>query len=95
MNHTPFRITRIASHAVKFIAKRDRKSQKEIADAFDFMRNVSPVHHSNPKTIRRLHGEFEGLYRYRVGKIRIIYSIDKVAHIIEILNIDDRGDVYK
>lgn len=95
MNHTPFRITRIASRAAKFLAKRDRKSQKEIADAFDYMCNVSPFHHPNPKTIRRLHGEFEGLYRYRIGKIRIIYEVDESARTIEILNIDDRGDVYK
>ncbi len=37
----------------------------------------------------------EGFYRYRVGRIRIVYSVDETARTIEIVNIDDRGDVYK
>jgi len=89
-----FRITRIAAHASKFIAKRDRKMQEAIADAFDYLQG-SPFRHSNPNTIRRLHGQLEGLYRYQIGKIRIIYSVDVTRRVIEILNIDNRGDVYK
>jgi mRNA-degrading endonuclease RelE of RelBE toxin-antitoxin system len=68
----PFRITRLSSQARKFLAKRDRKSQYQIAAALDFLSSVSPFHHPNPTTIKRLHGKLEGLYRFRVGRIRII-----------------------
>ncbi|MBI3537923.1 MAG: type II toxin-antitoxin system RelE/ParE family toxin [Chloroflexi bacterium] len=95
MSQPPFRITRVSNRTRKFIAKRDRKTQKEIAAAFDFLCAVSPFHHPNPKTIRRLHGELEGLWRYRLANIRIIYGIDEDTRSIEIVSIDDRGDVYK
>lgn len=75
--------------------KRDRKTQEEIAAAFAFISNESPFHRPNPKTIKRLHGPLEGLYRYRIGRIRIVYSVDETARTIDIVNIDDRGDIYK
>ncbi len=91
----PFRIARISNRAQKFITKRDRKIQREIAAALDFVTTVSPYHHPNPETIKRLHGEFEGLFRFRIGSIRIVYSIDESERTIEIVNIDNRGDVYR
>lgn len=36
-----------------------------------------------------------GLYRMRVGNIRIIYSIIEEIKVINIENIDNRGDIYK
>jgi mRNA interferase RelE/StbE len=91
----PFRITRLSSQARKFLAKRDRKSQHQIAAALDFVSSVSPFHHPNPTAIKRLHGKFEGLHRFRVGRIRIIYSVDQSVQSIDIISIDDRGDAYK
>ena len=95
MSPEPFRITRLSTRARKFLEKRDRKTQKEIADAFIFLTTVSPFHHPNPKTIRRLRGTLEGLIRYRIRDMRIVYRVDEIARTIEIVNIDDRGDVYK
>jgi len=86
---------RISTQASKFIAKRDRKTQEEIAAAFRFLENVSPFRHSNPKTIRALHGKLEGYYRFKIGDIRIVYAVNPSTRIIEIVNIDNRGDVYK
>ena len=43
--------------------------------------------------IKRLKGY--DLYRMRVGNVRIIYSIHEEVRIINIENIDNRGDVYK
>lgn len=43
--------------------------------------------------IKKLHGY--SLYRMRVNNVRIIYSIDHNVKIINIENIDNRGDVYK
>jgi len=45
--------------------------------------------------IRKLHGEWEGFYRLRVGKIRVILSIDEENEIINIHDIGYRGDIYK
>lgn len=38
---------------------------------------------------------FEQLYRLRVGDYRIIYSIIENELIIEIIDINNRGDIYK
>lgn len=52
----------------------------------------SPYHHA--KAIRRLSGELSGLYRYRVGKLRIFYVIFSSEKVVYITIIDTRGDAY-
>ncbi|MCH8294597.1 type II toxin-antitoxin system RelE/ParE family toxin [Candidatus Poribacteria bacterium] len=68
--------------------------QAAIAGAFDYISNVSPFRHPNPKTIQRLHGKRRGQYRYRIQNIRIVYRVDRQRQEIEILEIDNRGDIY-
>ncbi len=43
--------------------------------------------------IKKLSGH--NLYRLRVGDYRILYMIDNEIRLINIENIDNRGDVYK
>ena len=43
--------------------------------------------------IKKLKGH--NLYRLRVGNFRILYSIDDAIRLIDIENIDNRGDIYK
>lgn len=45
--------------------------------------------------IKKLSGEWEGYYRLRKGKIRIIFEINKTQRILFIEKVDFRGDVYK
>ncbi len=52
----------------------------------------SPYHYG--KAIKRLSGELSGLYRYRVGKLRIFYVIISSERAVYITNIDARGDAY-
>ena len=80
--------------AEKFLRRAPRKRQEVIADAFDHLCNVSPFRHSNPTVIKPLKGKYKGLWRYRVGQIRIIYDVDKEKRTIRIVAIDNRGDVY-
>ncbi len=42
---------------------------------------------------KALSGEFKGLYRWRTGRFRVIYEIQKNALIILILKIGHRKDV--
>lgn len=45
--------------------------------------------------IKKLSGEWTGFFRMRIGKIRIIYRIDKEKNELLIYEIDYRGDIYK
>jgi mRNA interferase RelE/StbE len=47
------------------------------------------------KNVKRLHGELEGLYRYRVGKFRMIFRVLEETGEVRILAIASRGDIYK
>ena len=60
-------------------------------------RQVYPQLRENPfwgRNIKKLKGEFEGIYRYRIGDFRILYMIDKKRVIVFMLNIIDRKDSY-
>ena len=45
--------------------------------------------------IKKLQGYSPDTWRYRIGKFRLFYIIEKEENIIYILAIDDRRDAYK
>jgi mRNA interferase RelE/StbE len=45
--------------------------------------------------IKKMRGEWEGFYRLRVGKIRVIFLLSTDSDGIEVYTIGARGDVYK
>jgi len=51
----------------------------------------------NPRNInsKELKGELQGLWRSRIGSLRIVYSIDETNKIVNVSLISPRGDVYK
>ena len=50
---------------------------------------------SDPYQCKALTGEFKGLYRWRVGRFRIVYEIQKSLSIVLVLRIGLRKDVYR
>jgi len=44
---------------------------------------------------QRLSGQLSHLYKLRVGDYRVIYSIDSEEHIIYIMDLGHRRDIYK
>ena len=49
----------------------------------------------NPFLGKALQGEYKGIYSLRAWPLRIIYTFDPPEQIIQIVDIDYRGDVYK
>jgi len=47
------------------------------------------------KDVKRLHSELRGLYRYRVGRFRMVLRIVEESREVRILAIASRGDIYK
>lgn len=52
------------------------------------------AHNPRPFGSEKLQG-FEGLYRIRVGKYRILYAVDKAAAIVTIARVAHRKSVYR
>ena len=45
--------------------------------------------------IKKLVGKLEGKYRYEVGDLRIVYTVDENKKMVFIEAIGPRGDIYK
>lgn len=71
--------------AIKFLKKQNAKLQESILNAISNL--------PDGKDVKKLKGY--DLYRMRISNVRVIYSIDSDIKIINIENIDNRGDVYK
>ena len=72
---------------LKDLRKIDKQHQKQIIEA------IEEKLAQDPYIGKRLLGDLSGLYRYRVGKYRIIYAIydDRVE--IEVIKVGHRKDV--
>ncbi len=44
--------------------------------------------------VKKLFGNWDGYYRIRKGKIRIIFKLETKDHVLYVDKIDFRGDVY-
>ena len=75
--------------AVKYIAKQEKAVQERIAQGLRGLLN-------NPPTgdIKQMKG-YIGLYRLRIGTIRVLFEIGRSEKVIYIRAIDSRGGVYK
>lgn len=93
MNSRPYTLAPLPRKVEKFIRRLDRETQARINIAFEYIVR-SPFRHENPTTIKPLHGKKKGLFRYRVGNLRFIYQVDREERIINIVQIDNRGDIY-
>ena len=71
-----------SKQAVKFLGKQDKIIQKRIINAINNLPNDD---------VLKLQGRSG--YRLRVGSFRIIF--DKYGNILYIIDIDNRGQVYK
>lgn len=94
MIESPFEIDRVSPKAESYLRRLPRQQQKAIANAFNHLCTISPFRHPNPTVIKPLRGPRKGQWRYRIGAIRIVYTVDKETRTIQIVAIDTRGDVY-
>ena len=84
--------------AIKFIESADSETTANIRQKLNQL--VSSVENQsiipfNDLDIKKMKGNWEGYYRLRIGKIRVIFLVDLTSGDIEIYNIGFRGDVYK
>ena len=85
-------IIKYSKDSLKFLAKLERKSVDRIRSAISGLTEKPPV-----GDIKPMQGTGEGRYRLRVGGWRVIfrYDLDGTVEILYIIDIGNRGDVYK
>lgn len=84
-----FKIAETDTLASKVADSKYGKIYKKISDYVYPQLRENPFFGSN---IKKLKGEFEGLYRYRAGRYRIFYKIEDDKILVIMLDIDDRKD---
>jgi len=79
---------RYRKQVVKFLQKQDQGVVKKIIDTFERLK-------SDPyDDIKPLQG-YSGIYRLRVSKFRILFSIEDTIKVIDVIKAKSRGDIYK
>ncbi|HLP91088.1 MAG TPA: type II toxin-antitoxin system RelE/ParE family toxin [Nostocaceae cyanobacterium] len=85
-------------NAIKFLEKANIEDVEKIREKLAQLLTYVEVQGIIPFTeldIKKMKGDWEGYYRLRIGKIRIIFTISLEDAEIGIYTIGARGDVYK
>jgi len=77
--------------AEKAFAKADARTARKLAKAFELLER-DPLRHPN---VKALVGPLKGMYRFRAGDFRIIYTVDTVREIVYVIRIADRKEAYE
>ena len=75
--------------AVEDLRDVDKKSVKGLIERVKEYLPQEPISFGKPP-----YGEFKGLYRYRYGRYRILYAVDRKENTILILRVGKRKDIY-
>ena len=79
--------------------RRTIRKNKNYASLYRRIREVVyPVLRREPHfgpNIKRLKGEFDDFYRYRVGDYRLFYTIDETRIVVLVADLRSRQDAYR
>ena len=87
-----YKIAETETFDKKIKTQKFRSLYKKITDY------VYPILRLNPyfgPNIKKLKGEFNDIYRYRIGDYRLFYKVSDETVIVFILDIESRKDAYK
>jgi len=82
----------LSKEASKYYRKVDKATRKRLDSTLD--RLVNDPFGTQHYDIKPLHEPLKGLWRFRVGKLRIIYRVDKKVMQVQIVTICSRGEAY-
>jgi mRNA interferase RelE/StbE len=81
----------LSREAQRFYQRSDKPVSKKLARCFESL-ETDPRAGNN---IKPLKGKFTGSYRFRVGDLRVVYTINDQAVTVFIITIAKRSDVYE
>lgn len=85
-------LIKYSKDALKFLARLDKKSVQRIREAINGLTQTPPV-----GDIKTMQGYTDGRKRLRIGSWRIIYkyTAENEVEILLVIDIGNRGDIYK
>ena len=78
--------------AEKFL-KQENLQSETVVEIIKFLKKMKGE--SVSVDVKKLKGDWQGFYRIRKGKLRIIFELNFQEHSIYVARIDQRGKVYK
>lgn len=81
----------LSREAQRFYAECDKPIAKKLARCFELLEKA-PRQGNN---IKQLKGKLAGSYRYRLGNLRVIYTINDQTITVFVITIAKRSDVYE
>lgn len=82
----------LSSEFRKAVRNIDRKLQGRILQALDYITTKPTV--ARGDTVKPLRGEFEGLWRYRIGDYRLLYRPETDSRRVVLVTFVSRGSAY-
>ena len=73
----------------------ERDFKKYYSKIYDFVYSQLKINPYFGPNIKKLKGEFESMYRYRIGNIRLFYTINNDEVVVLMIDIEKRKDAYK
>jgi len=81
----------LSQEAQRFYERCDKPIAKKLARCFQSLEK-DPRQGNNVKPLK---GKFTGSYRYRLGDLRVVYTINDSAVTVFVITIAKRSDVYE
>lgn len=88
----------LSKASVKFLEKLSPKETEKIRDRLAILLQLletEGIVPFNELDIKSLKGEWKGFFRMRVGKVRVVFTINLEADALQVYDIDFRGNIYK
>lgn len=83
----------LSREAERFFQRSDKAVATKLARCFVALEQ--DPYPSGSNNIKSLKGKFTGAYRYRVGDLRVVYSINDGEAMVYVITIAKRSDVYE
>jgi len=80
---------RLSREVVRYLSRLEERRRGRLMRALEDFRENPFIGDVKPIKGRK------GTYRRRVGSYRIIYAVDYESHVVKILKVGTRGDIYK
>ena len=88
----------LSKASLKFLEKLSPKETEKLKDRLAHLLQLietEGIIPFNELDIKSLKGDWKGFFRMRVGKVRVIFTIDLEADELQVYDIDFRGNIYK